>query len=128
LAEGQGWTFDSVLHAAAAFPARVAACPQLTWAILTRYDHNRSFVAWAAKAKVDIPSFSNIQQYASDLLDAYMGWKYNLAKLHAVLANPAGYKASSAQDAIPVTVEDLVIERANVRGEMQLIVDTINSL
>jgi len=127
-AEGQGWTFDSVLHAAAGFPARVASCPQLTWAILTRYDHNRSFLTWAAKSSIEVPRFSNCQQYAADLLDAYMGWKYNLAELQAVMANPAAYKLSSAKDAIPLTMEDLVVERATVRGEMQLIVNTINSL
>ncbi|KLP16646.1 Uncharacterized protein LW94_7661 [Fusarium fujikuroi] len=86
--EDAEWTLDSLIRAASAFPARVAACPQKTYAILTPYNRNRSFVKWAEENNITVPDFSPIQQYTHDLLDNFMEFKSNLSRIQAVIANP----------------------------------------
>ena len=77
--EAEEWSLESLFRAAAGFPAHVARCPERTWAILTKYDNKRSPLEWADKYNIKVPSFTNCQQYTSDLLDAFMEYKNNLS-------------------------------------------------
>ncbi|KAF8419175.1 hypothetical protein EV426DRAFT_616215 [Tirmania nivea] len=122
------WSLDTLFRAAAEFPARVASCPQRTWAILTKYDNSRDFVRWADKNKITIPQFQGIQAYTSELLDMYMGYKNNIARLQAVLRNPKDYVRSSAPDAISINIAALVEKRKKMKAQMGLIVKEIDTL
>jgi hypothetical protein len=113
---------------AAGFPARVAECPQRTWAILTKYDTDRAFLAWAAPLGVRVPHFGLVQPYAADLLDGYMQFKSHLAHLQAVLAKPSAYDRGPADDAIKPAVANLVKEKKLIHAEMRKIVAEIETL
>lgn len=126
--ESGEWSLDTLLRTAAAFPARVASCPQHTWAILTKYDNDRDFVLWADKNKITIPQYQGVQAYVSDLLDMYMAYKNNIAKLQAVLQNPKDYVMSSAPEAISTTIAALAGERKKMKAQMGLIVKEIDIL
>lgn len=127
--DNEDWTLDTLVKAASSFPSRVATCPQRTWAILTRYDNNRSFAAWADKHDVRVPDFNRVQQITSDLLDNFMEYKNNLSRLQAVMANPAAFKLSPYRDPVGLSVEALVNERKLLKDEMSkigAIVDGLN--
>lgn len=127
-ADNQEWTLDSLIRVASGFPGRVATCPQRTWAILTPYNRNRSFVEWADARSIKVPVFSQVQQYAHDLLDSFMEFKNNLAKLQAAMANPLAFRVSSYNNAINLGVQDLVDERKAIKDEMAKIVRIIDEL
>ncbi|KAF2108743.1 hypothetical protein BDV96DRAFT_652676 [Lophiotrema nucula] len=126
--EDEEWSLESMFRAAAAFPKNVAACPQRTWAILTKYDNNRSFLEWADKRNIKVPQFSNVQQYTSDLLDMYMEYKNNLARIQACTANPAGFKLSPYRNPVNLSIESMVKERKLIKAEMKKIVDVIDQI
>ncbi|CVL08477.1 uncharacterized protein FPRN_13219 [Fusarium proliferatum] len=126
--EDAEWTLDSLIRAASAFPARVAACPQKTYAILTPYNRNRSFVKWAEENNITVPDFSPIQQYTHDLLDNFMEFKSNLSRIQAVIANPLAYVPSRFNNAVNLNVESLVAERQAIKREMAKIVGIIDRL
>ena len=126
--EAEEWSLESLFKAAASFPGHVARCPQRTWAILTKYDNNRSFLEWADKYKIKVPSFTNCQQYTSDLLDAFMEYKNNLSRIQAVLARPELYTISQATAPVSISVETLVAERKAIKTEMRKIVAEIDRL
>ncbi|KAI3326738.1 hypothetical protein HD806DRAFT_416024 [Xylariaceae sp. AK1471] len=143
-ADSEEWTLDSLLRAAAAFPSRVASCPQRTWAVLTRYDNNRSFVRWAKGANIVVPDFNRAQQITTDLLDDFMEHKHNLSRLQAVMANPALYSMADttslfgeesqpgqlqqAEKPVGTDVMSLVAERKLIKDEMKKISDSIDAL
>jgi len=85
-------------------------------------------VRWADKNKITIPQYQNVQAYTYDLLDMYMGYKNNIARLQAVLRNPEDYVISSVPKAIPTTVAVLVDEQKQIKGQMGLIVKEIDTL
>lgn len=125
----EDWSLDTLVKAAASFPSRVAGCPQRTWAILTRYDNNRSFVEWADKHDINVPDFNRVQQTTSDLLDNFMEYKNNLARLNSVMANPASFKLSPYKDPVGLDVKSLVDERKLLKDEMSkigYIIDHLN--
>ncbi|RWA14486.1 hypothetical protein EKO27_g555 [Xylaria grammica] len=124
----EDWSLDTLVKAAASFPSRVASCPQRTWAILTRYDNNRSFVEWADKHDIEVPDFNRVQQATSDLLDNFMEYKNNLARLNSVMANPAAFKLSPYKDPVGLTVKALVDERKLLKDEMSKISYIIDNL
>jgi hypothetical protein len=62
-ADNEEWMLESLLHVAAGFYARVAECPKRTWAILTKYDTDRAFLAWVAPHGVHVPPFGRVQAY-----------------------------------------------------------------
>jgi hypothetical protein len=70
----QQWDIQSLMAAAARFPDLVADCPQRTYAILTKYDSLRSFVA-AKPAAYTALQYENAQIYTSTLLDAFVSYK-----------------------------------------------------
>ncbi|KAL7908188.1 hypothetical protein GGI35DRAFT_480902 [Trichoderma velutinum] len=126
--DGEEWTLESLIRAASEFPARVAACPQRTWAVLTPYTHNQSFVKWAAESKICVPTFSHIEQYTLNLLDSYMLYKNHLARLQAAIGNPPAFKESKYDNRISLDVHSLIKERKAIKLEMIKIVDIVNSL
>ncbi len=113
---------------AAGFPARVAACPQRTKAILTKYDTDRGFLAWAAPLSIRVPHFAHAQEYVADLLDGYMQFKRHLARLRRALDAPSAYVPSAAADAAKIGLVDFVAERKRIRAEMCKIVAEIEAL
>jgi hypothetical protein len=70
----QQWDIQSLMAAAARFPDLVADCPQRTYAILTKYDSLRSFVA-AKPASYTALQYENAQIYTSTLLDSFVSYK-----------------------------------------------------
>ncbi|KAF4996971.1 hypothetical protein FGRMN_4189 [Fusarium graminum] len=127
--EDEEWTFDSLLRAASAFPARVAACPQRTWAVLTPYYQTKTFVSWSEKHKITVPRFQTAQSYTSDLLDMYMLYKNNLAKIQSVLSDPTNFRSI---DDVPLAVEvntnSLLTARKQMKEEMKKIVAEVDEL
>lgn len=70
----QPWNIQSIMEAAARFPELVSHCPQRTYAILTKYDTLRSFVA-LRPAKYSPLQYENAQLYTNVLMDAFMTYK-----------------------------------------------------
>ena len=70
----QQWDIQSLMAAAARFPDLVADCPQRTYAILTKYDALRSFVA-RKPASYSPLQYENAQIYTSTLLDSFVSYK-----------------------------------------------------
>ncbi|KAK0624296.1 hypothetical protein B0T14DRAFT_426729, partial [Immersiella caudata] len=126
--DGQEWTLDTLMKAAASFPNRVAACPQRTWAILTKYTKNRSFLEWEVDSASQIPNFSLARAPAEELLDSYMAYKSSLTRLNDIMANPGAYKLSPFRDPISIDVESLVQQRKFVRSIMKEIVAIVDLL
>ena len=75
---------------------------------------------WAGKNKITIPQYQGIQAYTFNLLDTYMEYKNNIARLQAVLQSPKDYMMSSVSDAIPTTATTLVDERNRMQTQMGL--------
>lgn len=70
----QQWDIQSLMSAAARFPDLVADCPQRTYAILTKYDALRSFVARKPAAYTAL-QYENAQIYTNTLLDTFVSYK-----------------------------------------------------
>lgn len=70
----QQWDIQSLMTAASRFPDLVADCPQRTYAILTKYDALRSFVASKPASYTPI-QYENAQIYTNTLLDAFVSYK-----------------------------------------------------
>ncbi|KAG9960506.1 hypothetical protein KCU61_g6435, partial [Aureobasidium melanogenum] len=70
----QQWNIQSLMQAAARFPDLVADCPQRTYAILTKYDSLRSFVARKPAAYTAL-QYENAQIYTNALMDSFMSYK-----------------------------------------------------
>ncbi|KAL6831891.1 hypothetical protein V8C40DRAFT_237421 [Trichoderma camerunense] len=126
--DGEEWTLKSLIRAASGFPARVAACPQKTWAVLTPYTQNQSFVKWAAKSKICVPTFSHIEQYTYNLLDSYMLYKRHLALLQTAMGNPLVFRESKCDNHVSLDIQSLLETRKAIKYEMAKIVGIIDSL
>ncbi|KAF4459911.1 hypothetical protein FALBO_13327 [Fusarium albosuccineum] len=70
----QQWSVDTLMETAAKFPDLVAKTPQRTYAILTKYESLRSFMA-LKPAKLSRIMYENAAIYTNALLDAYMDFK-----------------------------------------------------
>ncbi|KAH0174052.1 hypothetical protein KCU67_g971, partial [Aureobasidium melanogenum] len=70
----QEWDIKSLTRVAMDFPDQVAACPQRTYAILTKYTSLRSF--HEATNRGSPLDYENAGIYTNSLLDAYMDYKY----------------------------------------------------
>lgn len=122
------WSVDSLFKTASAFPGHVAARPHHTWAILTKYTNHPGFLDDPKAQNILIPDFANVQNYASDLLDIFIGYKNNLATVQEVLAMPNAYERSKASDAVPVTVQRLIGARYHLREAMAKIAAEIDDI
>ncbi|OBS23324.1 hypothetical protein FPOA_03873 [Fusarium poae] len=70
----QPWTIKALMETAARFPDLVASTPQRTYAILTKYESLRSFMA-LKPPKLTPMYYENASIYTNALLDAYMDYK-----------------------------------------------------
>ncbi|KAK7229795.1 hypothetical protein V2G26_001965 [Clonostachys chloroleuca] len=68
------WRIETLMPTAAKFPDLVANTPQRTYAILTKYEALRSFMA-LKPAALSPMYYENAAIYTSSLLDAYMDYK-----------------------------------------------------
>lgn len=118
------WSLDSLLDAAAAFPANVAKHPYHTRAILTKYTTNVEFLNFANFAGITLPDYANVQSYAADLLDMFVGYKANLAIISDFLARPTAYCVNQVAD----KVRRLVEMRKMLKAQMALITQQVNQL
>ncbi|PNS21087.1 hypothetical protein CAC42_3425 [Sphaceloma murrayae] len=86
LKEGNAkWDIDALQSVAARFPDLVAACPQRTHAILTKYTALRGFVQWRGAADVSPLGYEIANLYTSELLDVYMGYKLVWKDIHNLI-------------------------------------------
>ncbi|KAM7193005.1 hypothetical protein V8F33_008053 [Rhypophila sp. PSN 637] len=122
------WTLDSVFQAAANFPSRVTKCPQRTYAILTPYSSNQSFVKWAAKKNIKVPHFEAAKVEANKLLDMYMEYKNHVKRVQAALAETWSYSKSDAKDALEVSIQALLEARTKIKAEMRKIAQIVDKL
>ncbi len=83
---------------------------------------------WAERNRVSIPQYQGVQAYTSDLLDMFMEYKNNIARLQAVLTNPLGYVMSHVSNAITISVASIVEERKKMKKEMRTIVKVIDKM
>lgn len=127
VAADKPWTLESLFHAAAAFPNKVAQSPQRCWAILTWYPNNPTFRS-STLAPTTIRSYANAQQYAADLLDSFMVYKSNLLVIRKVLDEPTTYVLGPGSQPVDVRAEALVEARKKMKVEMAKIVSEIQEM
>ncbi|KAF0636019.1 hypothetical protein FPSE5266_20341 [Fusarium pseudograminearum] len=95
----QPWTIQSLMETAARFPDLVASTPQRTYAILTKYESLRSFMALKPPALTPM-YYENASIYTNALLDAYMDYKNIYRTIGTQLSDiQAGNKRLQAWDA-----------------------------
>ncbi|KAF1994444.1 hypothetical protein P154DRAFT_476000 [Amniculicola lignicola CBS 123094] len=123
------WDMDSMFASAAAFPARVAECPQRTWAILTKYKANRSFVEYSQASEFTPLEYENISSYTEELFENFMEYKQLLKKVQDILRNPDRYMVKpGGHNPIPLDVPTMIAVRAALRNEMNKIVEAVDVL
>ncbi|KAG9125092.1 hypothetical protein FRC07_009006 [Ceratobasidium sp. 392] len=126
--DNEEWSLESLFRVAAAFPAQVAACPRRTWAILTPYNNNATFLAWSIPKAVKPYDFHGVSTYAADLLDTYMAYKNNVRRIQAVLDSPRSYMRAPGSHPIEVSVKALVDARKEMKAEMSKIMEEVDIL
>jgi hypothetical protein len=123
------WDIKSVYAAAAAFPANVARCPQKTWAILTKYKANRSYVQWAGNNSLSPLEYDLVTGFTTELFDNYMEYKQLLKLVQDMIANPNDYKARTWKlNSIPLVTSTLLCVKNTFRYEMGKIVQAVSVL
>ncbi|KAE8267394.1 hypothetical protein A4X09_0g4946 [Tilletia walkeri] len=139
------WTIDSVMAAAARFPALVGLFPQRTYAVLTKYETLRSYLA-LKPAKLTPLRYELAQMYTNILLDAYMEYKSLARRISSDIADvQAGLKEIQSYDMstrlerstalknanldfFPETLIGLDAARRAIRNQMNLIVREVDLL
>jgi hypothetical protein len=125
----QDWDITSMYAAAAAFPSSVAKCPQRTWAILTPYKANRSFVEWTLRSGVKTLQYDLITSYTAELFDSFMDYKLLLKQVQKILSNRSKYRQrTGVVDAIDTDIRTLLSLRAAFRDEQTKIVEAVRFL
>ncbi|KAK4496664.1 hypothetical protein PRZ48_012646 [Zasmidium cellare] len=123
------WDLESVLAAAAAFPANVAQSPQRTWAMLTKYKANRSFVQWAGSSMAKILEYDQINSYSAELFDHYMDYKLLLKQLQYVISHRDDFERKSLTiNALDTDVQTLLSVKSALRAEQAKIVLAVEIL
>lgn len=122
------WSLNNLFQVAAGFPAKVAECPTNTWAILTRYNKNKSFVEWAYKSGVELPLFDNLHRITLDLLQQYMDYKSHIALLRDVISSPRDYVQCTSSKPVVIKAEGLLEAKTQIKAEMEKIVNVVNLL
>ncbi|KAK6725252.1 hypothetical protein SNK04_004057 [Fusarium graminearum] len=125
----RAWDIDSMYEAAAAFPAAVAQCPQRTWAILTPYKANRSFVKWSTGSPVKALQYDLIASFTAELFDSFMDYKMLLKDVQNIISNRKDYRQRiGVVDAIDTKLKTLLSVRGALRDEQTKIVEAIGVL
>ncbi|KAL6922421.1 hypothetical protein ACHAPO_010842 [Fusarium lateritium] len=126
---GEAWDIDSMYAAAAAFPAAVAQCPQRTWAILTPYKANRSFVKWSTGSPVKTLQYDLIASFTAELFDSFMDYKMLLKLVQNIISSRKDYRQRiGVVDAIDTNLKTLLSVRGALRDEQTKIVEAIGVL
>ncbi|QRV88308.1 hypothetical protein RhiJN_16326 [Ceratobasidium sp. AG-Ba] len=126
--DDEEWSLESLFRVAAAFPAQVAACPRRTWAILTPYNNNHTFLTWSIPKAVTPYDFHGVSAYAADLLDRYMAYKNNVRRIQGVLDSPRLYMTSPGNHPIEISVAALVHARKKMKHEMSNITEEVDMI
>lgn len=126
--ENTPWDIDSIFKAAAAFPQRVSERPQLTWAILTKYKSNRSFIEWASNKPVKTLEYDQVSSYTAELFDSYMDYKILLKYVQLIIDDPDSYEAVDGEDALDTSIDTLLGVRLAFRKEQCKIIEAISVL
>ncbi|KAL2674197.1 hypothetical protein Neosp_012647 [[Neocosmospora] mangrovei] len=126
--EEKEWNLEDLYAAAAAFPSKVAQCPQRTWAILTPYNHTKNFVTWANDQGIQLPQFETAQAYAEDLLDTYIEYKSCVKQVQAILQRPDAYVGRAFENAIGTGIGELIEVRSSLKAQMNAISQIIDEL
>jgi hypothetical protein len=119
---------ESLFRVAAAFPAQVAVCPRRTWAILTPYSNNATFLTWSIPNAIKHYDFHDVSAYAADLLDTYMAYKNNVRRIQSALDSPMSYMRSPGNHPIELSVKALVDARKRMKEEMSKIMEEVDTL
>lgn len=83
---------------------------------------------WANQNQVVVLHYEAIESYVFELLDMHMQYKQNLTRLNAIFAHPQLYKMSAAEDAIGLSVREVMKERKEMREETVRIVGQVGEL
>ncbi|RGP72591.1 hypothetical protein FLONG3_6599 [Fusarium longipes] len=126
--ENTPWNIDSIFQAAAAFPQRVSESPQRTWAILTKYKSNRSFIEWSSHTLFNPLEYDQISGYTAELFDSYMDYKVLLKYVQQIIDNPENYRAAADPDALDTSLDTLLGVRFVLRREQTKIIEAISVL
>ncbi|KAI0125241.1 hypothetical protein BJ170DRAFT_598063 [Xylariales sp. AK1849] len=127
--ENTQWDINSMFAAAAAFPNRVAECPQRTWAILTKYRANRSFQTLAHSTSYKILQYDQISSFTAELFDNFMDYKLLLKKLQHIIRHRDAYLNKEKDDnntTIDLSIRTLISVRSALRDEQAKIVDAVS--
>ncbi|RAH86853.1 hypothetical protein BO86DRAFT_394649 [Aspergillus japonicus CBS 114.51] len=143
----QPWTIQTLMATAAKFPDLVANTPQRTYAILTKYESLRSFMALKPPALKPL-FYENAAIYTNTLLDAYMDYKNVYRTLSTYLADiqagtkkfgeewPTGTALADAttlgkmddESRFPPTIKGLDLARRACRFQMVKIVKEVDAI
>ncbi|MCJ1394184.1 hypothetical protein MMC18_007062 [Xylographa bjoerkii] len=124
------WDINSLYAAAAAFPAKVADCPQRTWAILTKYKANRSFIKKTNKDLAKTLEYEQVIGYTAELFDNFMSYKMMLKTMETIIRDRNDYvkREDVGWQAIPPDMATLINVRSAMRDEQQKIVEAVDIL
>ncbi|PWN43856.1 hypothetical protein IE81DRAFT_322028 [Ceraceosorus guamensis] len=130
------WTIETLMRAAVRFPQNVAQCPQRTYAILTKYDHLRSYLA-DKPVELSKQSYENLTSYSDELLEMFMEYKAMLARcqadIRAILEGTKRFKtaqvfADDVKDPFPASIDGLEAACTEMRPQLGAIAARIDEL
>lgn len=140
------WDVDSLMRAASRFADLVAKSPQRTYAILSKYDCLRSFLALKPPNATPL-DYENAKLYTNSLMDSYMTYKSlhqeagsaifdvqsGAKRFKPAIAAAASNTASRDSDGFdmtpfPPTLVGLDLVRREIRRQMGLIVEEVKKL
>ncbi|KAE8196640.1 hypothetical protein CF336_g2527 [Tilletia laevis] len=139
------WTLDTVMAAAARFPALVGLFPQRTYAVLTKYETLRSYLM-LKPVQISPLRYEVAQMYTNMLLDAYMEYKALTKRISESIGDiQAGLKEIQTDDPttpverpnvlvdakldfFPKTLQGLDDARRAIRNQMNIIIREVDIL
>ena len=139
------WNVDSLIRAAARFPDLVANSPQRIYAILTKYNTLRSFIALGPPNATPL-DYETAKLYTNALMDSYMAYKSLYQEVSTAITDlssgakrfkPAIAGASNqlpedpdGLDMTPFPPSTVGLDRARreIRRQMGLITDEVRKL
>ncbi|EXK28097.1 hypothetical protein FOMG_15548 [Fusarium oxysporum f. sp. melonis 26406] len=118
----------SILKIADKFPTRFAQNPQRTWAILTKYNGNRSFNEWSKYQTLKPLEYDGIASYTSKLFYNYMQYKKLSRKVQDIISHREKYTQVDKPRAIPLELNTLLAARSAIDKEINKIVAVVDNL
>lgn len=119
-----------MMDVAASFPQRVAACPDTTFAILTKYTNIKSYYS-SLPVTFNPVTYENAQLYTLGLLDDYMGYKVHLKTVREMRLAPVEWEQNTEDgddESFDTTPADLDYARREILLNMLLIVDRVDKI